>query len=350
MAPIVDMVQVRQRLEADPRARSNFLDSLISLFGSLFSSQPDVTTAPLPPTIEHGPVTTPIGSGSTAVSPTAPAVHGIHIGLNRVDPSAYAGWHGPLNACEQDARDMKLLTDRMRNGGGGKGSSLLLLTKDATRAALETQISILASSCSANDFVILTYSGHGGQVVDDDGDESDSADETWCLYDGEVLDDSLNLMLCRFQRGVNIVVISDSCHSGTITRAVPSGTVEIEMKEGVRAMPSWVHEMMKQGDRRAVLRKIRDDARAKREVGLGDVPAARVLLLSGCAENQLSYDGQRNGAFTAALLAADKENPQRSWRRQDRRASSLLPDSQSPQFVLTGTDTEVLAEYTAFKV
>ena len=30
----------------------------------------------------------------------------LHIGLNAVDPAHYAGWSGPLNACEQDARDM----------------------------------------------------------------------------------------------------------------------------------------------------------------------------------------------------------------------------------------------------
>ena len=32
----------------------------------------------------------------------------LHVGLNKVDPQHYAGWSGPLNACEADAEDNPL--------------------------------------------------------------------------------------------------------------------------------------------------------------------------------------------------------------------------------------------------
>jgi hypothetical protein len=65
----------------------------------------------------------------------------------------------------------------------------------------------------------LTYSGHGGQVPNTGNDfEPDGFDETWCLYDGELIDDELYTALGSFAAGVRIFVLSDSCHSGTVLR------------------------------------------------------------------------------------------------------------------------------------
>jgi metacaspase-1 len=33
----------------------------------------------------------------------------LHVGLNAVSPEAYAGWSGPLAACEFDAKDLAAL-------------------------------------------------------------------------------------------------------------------------------------------------------------------------------------------------------------------------------------------------
>ena len=54
----------------------------------------------------------------------------LHVGLNSVDPNHYAGWSGPLVACEKDARDMKGIADHR-----GFASSLLL-TAAAMRGAV----------------------------------------------------------------------------------------------------------------------------------------------------------------------------------------------------------------------
>ena len=51
------------------------------------------------------------------------------------------------------------------------------------------------------------------------GDEADKQDETWCLYDGQLIDDELYFELSKFAPGVRILVLSDSCHSGTVVRA-----------------------------------------------------------------------------------------------------------------------------------
>ena len=48
--------------------------------------------------------------------------------------------------------------------------------------------------CISACFFLLTYSGHGGQINDVNNDEPDGLDETWALYDRELVDDELYAM------------------------------------------------------------------------------------------------------------------------------------------------------------
>ena len=118
----------------------------------------------------------------------------LHIGLNAVSGAAYAGWTGPLVACEFDAHDMAAIA-RQR---GMKAS--VLLTKKATRAATLSGLRAAARALRPGDLFFLSYSGHGGQVPDVTGDEADRKDETWCLHDGQLIDDELYLELGRLRR------------------------------------------------------------------------------------------------------------------------------------------------------
>src|SRR5215212_8288675 len=139
----------------------------------------------------------------------------IHIGLNAVSPAHYEGWSGELTACEFDAKDMAAVA----KAAGMKPT--ILLTKNATRKKVLTAIRAAAKQLKSGDLLFLTYSGHGGQVPDLTGEEDDKLDETWCFFDAQLIDDELFLELSRFAKGVRILVLSDSCHSGTVTRARP---------------------------------------------------------------------------------------------------------------------------------
>src|SRR5689334_9899566 len=97
----------------------------------------------------------------------------IHIGLNAVSPGHYEGWSGELQACEFDAKDMAALA---RAAGI---SPTILLTKNATRAKALGAIRAAAKQLKAGDLLVLSYSGHGGQVPDVSGEEEDKLDETW---------------------------------------------------------------------------------------------------------------------------------------------------------------------------
>src|SRR6185436_1695941 len=134
------------------------------------------------------------------------------IGLNSVDPGHYAGWSGELNACEADAEDM---------AGIAKAKKFVvttLLTKAATRAQVTAELKNAARTLKDGDLFLLSYSGHGGQLPDLNRDEPDAQDETWCLYDGELVDDELYALLGGFTADVRVLVFSDSCHSGSVVK------------------------------------------------------------------------------------------------------------------------------------
>jgi hypothetical protein len=133
-------------------------------------------------------------------------------GLNSVDPAHYSGWSGELCACEFDANDMAAIAK-------AQGFTVsTLLTQAATRQAVLGHISDAAQKLQSDDILLLSYSGHGGQLSDLNSDEPDGLDETWCLFDGELVDDQLYHSFSQFAAGVRILVFSDSCHSGTVTR------------------------------------------------------------------------------------------------------------------------------------
>src|SRR4051795_7696417 len=139
----------------------------------------------------------------------------LHIGLNSVDASHYAGWDGQLVACEFDANDMEALAESQ------DFTTKKLLTKDATADAVRKAIADAGSELEAEDILFVTYSGHGGQVPDSNSDEDDRMDETWVLYDRQLVDDELYTLWADFKPGTRILVLSDSCHSGSVVRVLP---------------------------------------------------------------------------------------------------------------------------------
>jgi hypothetical protein len=263
----------------------------------------------------------------------------LHIGLNEVDPNHYAGWSGPLQACEADAEDMR---DLAKERGFGKITTLL--TKQATRRAVIDGIADAAKSLAAGDLFFLTYSGHGGQVPDQNGDDPDGEDETWCLHDGQLLDDELYLLWGRFQEGVRVVVLSDSCHSGTVTRLALAHAANRAMADLEVLAPYGVRELraryMPPAEALRTYRQNRAfyDALGKELPAEPPAPKASVRLVSGCQDSQTSLDGSFNGLFTGVLLKVWKNGGfVGNYRRFHREIVRRMPPQQTPNHFLVGT-------------
>ncbi len=259
----------------------------------------------------------------------------LHIGLNSVDPGHYAGWDGALNACEADAEDMAAIA------GSRKLTKTVLLTKSATRKRVMDGIKKAASDLKAGDLFLLTYSGHGGQIPDLNNDEPDGMDETWCLYDGQMVDDELNALLGSFARGVRVLVFSDSCHSGSVVReAYYHGTAPA--RSGAGDEPTVRYRYM---PRPIALRTYRQNRKfydpilknAKLKEDKARVLAS-VLLISGCQDNQYSADGAANGLFTGHLLQVWKSGTFKGdYPAFHKAILKRMPPDQTPNYFREGT-------------
>jgi len=275
----------------------------------------------------------------------------LHVALNAVDPGHYDGWDGSLAACEADANSMEAIA--VSRGFTPKK----LLTKKATAEAVAKAISSAAAELGPDDIFFLTYSGHGGQVPDLNGDEKDKTDETWVAYDRQIVDDELFDLWKKFKPGVRIVMLSDSCHSGTVDKGIdaavpnPVATAEEAAKQEprLRALPrdkmiaTYMHNRALYD---GIQKRIPSAKSAKADI------RARVLLISGCQDNQFSRDGFMNGAFTGKLLEIWNDG---AWTGGGYSAfheaiRSKMPDDQQPNYNPIGPENSAFEQQNPFTV
>ena len=209
----------------------------------------------------------------------------LHIGVNqpldrrreKVEKSETAAWQMAELACQ-----------------AGYDSMLVLRSQEATLGAVHTALTGLSPTLQGGDVLLVTFSGHGGRVQDRTGDaedrDVDGYDETWCLYDGELLDDRLSAYWQLFNPGVRIVVVSESCYGAGMGRtgegcAQPVFAPQTERRIRYRSAPGDA-DAAGVGPCMVVPSRITDRIRAS------------VLLLTASAENQEAP----SGVFTELLL------------------------------------------------
>jgi metacaspase-1 len=265
-----------------------------------------------------------------------PTGRSLHIGLNTVDPSHYDGWDGRLYGCHNDALAMQAIADSLDY------TSQVMLDDAATAEAVIAAIREAAQSLSPGDTFLVTYSGHGGQVDDTNGDESlrdygelgesgDRYDETWLLFDRMLVDDELWALWSEFPEGARIAVLSDSCHSGSVTRAAPHGPDgEVAWQRraplDVEIATYEQHKDLYDGIQAAV------PPREASTIG------ATVVLASGCQDNQTSADGRGNGLFTGTLLDVWQDGQfQGSLHALRDQIAVRMPTDQTPNYYVVGT-------------
>lgn len=134
------------------------------------------------------------------------------------------------------------------------------------------------------DLVWIHYSGHGTSIADVNGDErEDGRDECLVPWDyktsGVITDDQICKVLAKFNPHTRVIMIIDSCNSGTI------GDLKY----------SWNFKTAKIENTKSHI-------------------SARILTISGCLDNETSADAyntktrQYNGAMTSCLLSILKNH------------------------------------------
>ena len=113
-----------------------------------------------------------------------------------------------------------------------------------TLAAIRAAFADLAARVQPGDFVYLHFSGHGTQApAAHPESELDGLDELFLPVDvgawsddaggvkNALVDDEVGRMLDALTvKGADVWVVFDSCHSGTVTRAAPSGDEEVRSR------------------------------------------------------------------------------------------------------------------------
>jgi len=232
-------------------------------------------------------VTAPVG----AQAPAAPSTRrALLIGVNSYQ--AVPGLSGSLN-------DVAAMREVLVTRWGFDARNIRTLTeRAATRAGMLTALQQLVSAAGPNDVVYVHYSGHGSQVQDLNGDEDDGLDETLVPQDGrtggvaDITDDELDAIFSKL-RAASTLIVLDSCHSGTATRALEIRT---------RSLPA---------DTRIDLYR----APETRTRAIVPRMQSRYVVMSGAAANQEALDGpvdgQDRGFFSYSLsrsLAVSKSN------------------------------------------
>ncbi|MEP9356025.1 caspase family protein [Xanthobacter sp. KR7-65] len=272
----------------------------------------------------------------------------LHVGLNSIDPAHYQGSSGLLAACEADAEAMRAIAE---NAGF---ETRMLLSAQATRGAVIDHIRAAADACAPGDIFLFTYAGHGAQVPDLNGDEPDRMDETFCLFDGMLVDDEVYDLWCAFKPEVRVVVVSDSCHSGSVTRMAPVLAAAAPDAPAQRLLPLPValktfeaHRAFYAGISRSV--RHADEGRLVR--ALATPLQCSVLLLSGCQDNQTSADGPFNGRFTEELLKVWHSGSfARGYEAFHRRIVAGMPPAQSPNLWFIGAPNPAFLRQKPFSI
>eukprot|EP00581_Thalassiosira_minuscula_P001705 CAMPEP_0183740120 /NCGR_PEP_ID=MMETSP0737-20130205/58786_1 /TAXON_ID=385413 /ORGANISM="Thalassiosira miniscula, Strain CCMP1093" /LENGTH=315 /DNA_ID=CAMNT_0025975105 /DNA_START=147 /DNA_END=1094 /DNA_ORIENTATION=+ len=140
------------------------------------------------------------------------------IGINYVGHNP-----GELSGCHNDVRN---ITKYLKGGLGFEGSNMRVLMDDGrheqpTYRNIMRAFDWIVNVSQPGDTVWIHYSGHGGRLPDQDGDEEDGYDETLCPIDfntaGQIRDDDLLKHLVKPMReGVLMTCLMDCCHSGTV--------------------------------------------------------------------------------------------------------------------------------------
>jgi metacaspase-1 len=261
------------------------------------------------------------------------------IGINN-----YPGTNMDLQGCVNDAQDWSAaLTER-----GYK--TTLLLDDQATKTAMVDAMSKLIASGTKGDSLIITYSGHGTYQPDTDGDEVDGLDEALCPYDlqtsgSALIDDEIKTLFAARKPGVRLLLIADSCHSGTVTRAAKAES-DAETRPRFMPMGNWLpaSKLPKNFAGKTAQTIVAPSGTSPLNSALDKVVGD--LLLAGCKEgpNNYSYDakikGRYNGAFTyyalKTLKALKPEATYNDWYKAILKSLPSASYPQTPQLFGTG--------------
>ncbi len=207
----------------------------------------------------------------------------------------------PAHGAERDVLDMEqLLLHRL---GFPAAAIHRLSGSQASSADIAREFrQWLIRDTRAGDRVFFYFAGHGSYLRDDDGDEKDGYDETIVPFDatpvgpGMIRDDQFSRWMTELA-GRRVVLVFDSCHSGTIARSIGRAAESDETARYIRPADAELQEK----SRARILLETSDGR-------IGDTPALKApvpaLIISAAGAMQTAHSMKLNGIWHGALTLA----------------------------------------------
>jgi len=135
-----------------------------------------------------------------------------------------------LSDLSSPAKDARQFAELMKDKYGVPSSNVTILTNSsASKNGILSAFNTVKNKLDKNTNLLIFFSGHGGQIDDNNGDESDGYDEVICPYDfsknnkrgSAIVDDEIAGYISGFTSRANkVVFIFDSCYSGSAQKAM----------------------------------------------------------------------------------------------------------------------------------
>lgn len=251
----------------------------------------------------------------------------LHVGINEYS-SAFPGAQAQqLEGCVNDATEMQRIAVAK-----GFEQCDILLNADATYMRVTTKIRAAAAQLQTDDIFFFSFAGHGFQAIDQPPhrDESDLLDETLLLFDAELYDDVLRKELWPlFKPGVRILMVADSCHSGT-AHAVPTppddNVAVVSKMDDFPVIPGGAR--VRSIDRGIIFQHHAEYGEFYRRtlLPLTATINANLLALPACADSKTTADGVPNGAYTKAMLEVLRDSDPADYKILVEQIETKLPN------------------------
>jgi hypothetical protein len=257
----------------------------------------------------------------------------------------------PINSIN----DVPVVKKALINQGFKNNNIAVIENKQATKAGIVKALKDLIEEASEGDLVLFHYSGHGQQIMDDNGDEVDGYDEALVPYDAAVRfqekvyegqshlrDDELEQFVKELRTKLgpqgHLVFVLDACHSGTATRGLSfaRGDHEKLAPEGYKG-------------------RTNSESDSWNEKVLKNESMASFVLFSGAAANQLNYEYELNGqsmgsltfAFYKALTNSSSTSTYNGLFDQVRMTMAAIAPRQNPQMEGSSNSTVLSGDVVA---
>ncbi|ORY02639.1 hypothetical protein K493DRAFT_277186 [Basidiobolus meristosporus CBS 931.73] len=281
----------------------------------------------------------------------------LFIGIN------YFGSSAELRGCINDVHNVKNFV--FSRYGFSEQTSIILTDDQKDPSRIPTRQNIiqglhwLVEGAAMGDSLFLHFSGHGGSIEDEDGDEVDGFDETIYPVDhesaGVIVDDEIHAICVKhLPAGVRLTAIFDCCHSGTVMDLpftyTCDGEIEVACQDNRKEAAMALLKAglsYSRGDRAGAIGLVKEgvsflfrpkpNKEAQKKAEEEKKSNADVIQFSGCRDNQTSadaiIDNQATGAMSHALISALSQNSNLTYTQLLKQLRDILKGkySQIPQ-------------------